>query len=248
MPASPQRPSSDAGSSRAVRPPDAARVTAAAPRDRPREKLARLGVSALGDNELLALVLAHGTRRLNALNLANVLLDSTGGLHGLLSCSREELLRIGGVGAAKAAQVLAAVELGRRTLSRQPAERPQLRTPGEVALYLLPEFGARPVESFGIVLLDTKHRLLKTVVLTIGTLDRSVVHPREVFREASAARAAAIVLFHNHPSGDPTPSAEDLTLTRRMVAAGELMGIDVLDHLVLTATRYSSLRELGRLA
>jgi DNA repair protein RadC len=223
-------------------------VRATAVRDRPREKLARLGVAALGDNELLALVLGSGTRRINALGLANAVLESAGGLHGLPSSTREELLRVTGVGGAKAAQVMAAVELGRRTLTRQQAERPQLRTPGDVASYLLPEFGARAVEQFGVVLLDAKHRLLKTVVLTIGTLDRSVVHPREVFREASSARAAGIILFHNHPSGDPAPSAEDLTLTRRMVAAGELMGIDVLDHLVLTATRYASVRELGRMA
>ena len=223
-------------------------MTSAAQRDRPREKLARLGISALGDNELLALVLGSGTRQMNALALANLVIESSGGLHGLPASSRDELQRIPGVGGARAAAILASIELGRRTLLRQPADRPQLRTPGEVAMHLLPEFGARPVEQFGIVLLDTKHRILKTVVLTVGTLDRSVVHPREVFREAAAARAAGIVLFHNHPSGDPTPSGDDVILTRRLVQAGELMGIDVLDHLILTATRYASLRELGRLA
>jgi DNA repair protein RadC len=222
-------------------------VTPTATRDRPREKLGRLGVAALGDHELLALVLGSGTRRAGALALANLVLEAAGGIHGLPSCSGDELQRIPGVGEAKAAQVLAATELGRRTLLRQPADRPQLLTPGEVATFLLPEFGARPVEQFGIVLLDTKHRLLKTAVLTVGTLDRSVVHPREVFREASSARAAGIVLFHNHPSGDPTPSADDISLTRRLVAAGELMGIDVLDHVILCATRYVSLREMGRL-
>jgi DNA repair protein RadC len=222
-------------------------VTVTAARDRPREKLGRLGVSALADHELLALVLGSGTRRTGALALANLVLDAAGGLHGIPARSGDELRQIPGVGEAKAAQVLAAVELGRRTLLRQPADRPQLLTPGEVATFLLPEFGARPVEQFGIVLLDTKHRLIRTAVLTVGTLDRSVVHPREVFREASSARAAGIVLFHNHPSGDPTPSADDVLLTRRLVAAGELMGIDVLDHLILTATRFVSLREIGRL-
>lgn len=223
-------------------------MTQGAMRDRPREKLGRLGVAALGDNELLALVLGSGTKRAGSLALANAVLETCGGLHGLPTSSGSELQRVPGVGGAKAAQVLAAVELGRRTLLRQPAGRPQLLTPGDVATYLLPEFGARPVEQFGIVLLDTKHRLIRTAVLTVGTLDRSVVHPREVFREAAAARAAGIVLFHNHPSGDPTPSADDVALTRRLVAAGELMGIDVLDHLVLSATRFVSLREMGRLS
>jgi DNA repair protein RadC len=222
-------------------------VTQPAARDRPREKLGRLGAAALGDNELLALVLGSGTRRAGALALANLVLEASGGVHGLAAFSSGELRRIPGVGEAKAAQVLAAIELGRRTLLRQPADRPQLLTPGEVAMHLLPEFGARPVEQFGIVLLDAKHRLIRTAVLTVGTLDRSVVHPREVFREAASARAAGIVLFHNHPSGDPTPSADDVSLTRRLVAAGELMGIEVLDHVILTAARFVSLREMGRL-
>jgi DNA repair protein RadC len=222
-------------------------VTQPAARDRPREKLGRLGAAALGDNELLALVLGSGTRRAGALALANLVLAAAGGVHGLAVLGGGDLRRIRGVGEAKAAQVLAAIELGRRTLLRPPADRPQLLTPAEVAMHLLPEFGARPVEQFGVVLLDAKHRLIRTAVLTVGTLDRSVVHPREIFREAASARAAGIVLFHNHPSGDPAPSADDMSLTRRLVAAGELMGIDVLDHLILTATRFVSLREIGRL-
>lgn len=222
-------------------------MTSPAVRDRPREKLGRLGAASLGDNELLALVLGSGTRRAGALALANLVLEAAGGVHGLAALGSGDMQRLPGVGEAKAAQVLAAVELGRRTLLRQPAGRPQFLTPADVARYLLPEFGARPVEQFGIVLLDTKHRLIRTTVLTVGTLDQSVVHPREVFREAASARAAGIVLFHNHPSGDPAPSADDLSLTRRLAAAGELMGIDVLDHVILTATRFVSLRDLGRL-
>ena len=218
-----------------------------AARDRPRERLDRLGPAALGDNELLALVLGSGTRTTSAPALASLVLDSAGGIHGLATASGGELRRVPGVGEARAAQILAAIELGRRTLLRQTADRPQLLTPREVGHFLLPEFGARPVEQFGVVLLDAKHRLIRTAVLTVGTLDRSVVHPREVFREAASARAAGIVLFHNHPSGDPTPSADDVSLTQRLVAAGELMGIDVLDHLVLASTRFVSLRELGRL-
>ena len=154
---------------------------------------------------------------------------------------------MGGIGTAKAAQVVAALEFGRRTLTRAPAARLQLLTPHDTAGFLLPHYGARPVEQFGIVLLDTKQRVLRTAVLSVGTLDSSVVHPREVFREAASALAASIVLFHNHPSGDPSPSPDDVALTRRLEAAGRLMGIDVIDHVILTDTRYYSFRQAGQL-
>jgi DNA repair protein RadC len=218
-----------------------------APHDRPREKLARLGAGALGDNELLAIVLGHGPARSSALDLANAVLAESGGLHALVRARHEVLTRVRGIGAARAAQMLAAIELGRRTLTRAREERVQLTTPRAVAEFLLPQYGARPVEQFGVLLLDTKHRVLRSTVLSVGTLDASVVHPREVFREAAAANAAAIVLFHNHPSGDPEPSPEDERLTRRLVAAGVLMGIDVLDHVILGDVRYCSLREKGKL-
>ena len=218
-----------------------------APHDRPREKLLRLGPSGLGDNELLAVILTSGVRRANALMLANAVLEAGGGLHGFPRLGAGDLCRVGGVGPAKAAQILAAVELGRRTLLRGPGPRAQFACPHDVAAFLLPQYGAKPVEQFGIVLLDTKHRLLRTSVISVGTLDSSPAHPREVFREAASASAAAVVLFHNHPSGDPAPSREDDDLTRRLVGAGEIMGIDVLDHIVLADTRYFSFKEAGRL-
>lgn len=217
------------------------------PHDRPREKLSRLGPSSLGDNELLAIVLGYGTSQLGALGVANLILERAGGLHGLLRLSVDELRAVKGVGGAKASQVLAAMELGRRTLARLPADRAQLRCPREAALYLMPEFGARSVEQFGIVLLDTKHRVLRTAVLSRGTLDSSAVHPREVFREAATGAASAIVLFHNHPSGDPLPSPDDMELTRRLVSAGALMGIDVLDHVILGDAKYYSFKEDGKI-
>jgi DNA repair protein RadC len=216
-----------------------------APHDRPREKLQRAGAAALGDNELLAVVIGHGQANASALDLANGVLAGVGGLDGLARARHEELRRVPGIGAARAAQVLAAVELGRRTVVRGRVERLQVTSPRTVAEFLIPEYGARAVEQFGIVLLDTKHRVLRTTVLSIGTLDASIVHPREVFREATAGGAAAIVLFHNHPSGDPEPSRDDMVLTRRLVAAGVLMGIDVLDHIVLGDARYCSFRERG---
>lgn len=213
--------------------------------DRPREKLERLGAAALGDNELLAIVLGHGRAHSSALDLANAVLG-TSGLAAVVRARHEDLTKVKGIGAARAAQVLAAIELGRRTLTRGTAVRPQLDSPRAAAEYLLPQFGSRQVEHFGVLLLDTKHRVLRTSVLSIGTLDASIVHPREVFREATAAGAAAIVLFHNHPSGDPEPSIDDAELTQRMVAAGVLMGIQVIDHVILADTRYYSFREKRR--
>ena len=215
--------------------------------DRPREKLFRLGAAGLGDNELVAIVVGSGSRRANALALANAILETTGGLHGVPRASVDELRRLDGMGTAKAAQVLAAVELGSRTLLRCPPARLQFLVPRDAATYLLPQFGSRPVEQFGLMMLDTKHRLIRTSVISVGTLDSSPAHPREIFREAASACAAAIVLFHNHPSGDPTPSRDDFELTRRLVAAGEIMGIDVIDHVILADTRYFSFREAGKL-
>lgn len=213
--------------------------------DRPREKLERLGPSALGDNELLAIVIGHGRANASALDLANALLAS-GGLRALVRARHGELRRLPGIGAARAAQVLAAIELGRRSAARLDEDRPQLSSPRRVAEYLLPQFGSRPVEQFGVLLLDTKHRALRASVLSVGTVDASIVHPREVFREATAAGAAALVLFHNHPSGDPEPSDDDVRLTDRMAAAGVLMGIHVLDHVILADAKYYSFREHRR--
>lgn len=216
-----------------------------APHDRPREKLQRAGPGALGDNELLAIVIGQGGANASALDLANGVLAAAGGLSGLARARHDELRRVRGIGAARAAQMLAAVELGRRTVVRGRTERLQVTSPRTVAEFLIPQYGARTVEQFGVVLLDTKHRVLRTTVLSVGTLDASIVHPREVFREAAVAGAAAIVLFHNHPSGDPEPSGDDVTLTERLVAAGILMGIDVIDHIVLGDARYCSFRERG---
>jgi DNA repair protein RadC len=174
-----------------------------APDDRPREKLLRHGAAALGDNELVALVLGSGRPQVGALGVANELLRAQGGLHGLVRSTPDDLARVAGVGSAKAAQLIAAVELGRRTLGHAPGVRVQLRTPREAAAYLLPTFGSRPVEQFGVVLLDTKHRVLRTTVVAIGTLNTTVVQPRDVFREAVLGGAASVVVFHTHPQAIP---------------------------------------------
>jgi DNA repair protein RadC len=215
--------------------------------DRPREKLQRIGARSLGDNELLAVVIGHGTAHSGALTIANRLLSSACGVHGLTRMSGDELAQIPGVGAVLAARVMAAVELGRRTLMRTPSGRPQFLSPRETAIFLLPRYGAHPVEQFGVVLLDARHRLIRAQLLSSGVRDASLVHPREVFREAVLAGASAIVAFHNHPSGDPAPSEDDVLLTHRLVRAGAVMGIDVVDHLILSDTQYYSLKEAGRI-
>jgi DNA repair protein RadC len=217
-----------------------------APHDRPREKLERAGAASLGDNELLALLIGHGTARASALNAANRLLSARG-VHGLPRMHLDELAEVPGIGTAVAARIAAAIELGRRTLMVSPSARPRLATAREAAEILLPQFGTFPVERFGVLLLDARHRLLRARLLSSGSRDASLVHPREVFREAVLGAASAVIAFHNHPSGDVTPSEEDVALTRRLIAAGKVMGIDLVDHIILADNRYYSVREMGRL-
>jgi len=218
-----------------------------APQDRPREKLADRGKGALGDNELLAVLLGHGTGGATALDLANRLLADVGGLRGLARVSPVELAKTRGIGPATAGRLVAAVELGRRSVVRAGPVRLQIAASVDAARYLLPRFGGAEVEQGGVLLLDARHRVLQARVLTRGTADATSMHPRDVFREAALAGAAAVVLFHNHPSGDPLPSPDDLELTQRMMKAGELMGILVVDHIILGDTSYCSLRDLGKL-
>lgn len=218
-------------------------VKSLGPEDRPREKLFRLGAGGLGDNELLALVLGHGTPAMSALELATAVLARAGGARGLLRVTDVELCQIDGVGPSRAAQILSALELGRRTVMPDADERRQFKAPRDLARWLVPQFGAHPVEQFGIVLLDTKYRWLATRIISSGALDRSPAPARDVFREAVAVRAAFVVVFHNHPSGEPAPSDEDAALTLQLSDAADLLGIGLLDHLILTATDYFSFKE-----
>jgi DNA repair protein RadC len=211
--------------------------------DRPRERLARHGVSALANRELLTLLLGSGSARASALDVAESLLGA--GLRGLAERSLPDLERVKGLGRAKATRLLAALELGARLASEGRTPAACFRTPQDAARYLLPRYAARPVETFGLLALDVRHRLRHEAVISKGCLTSSLVHPREVFQEAIVSRAAAIILFHNHPSGDPEPSAEDLSLTRRLASAGTLLGIEILDHVVLGAGRVVSLKDRG---
>lgn len=213
--------------------------------ERPRERLARLGAPALSNRELVALLLGTGSPQASALDVAEGLLAS--GLRPLAGRSLDELESEPGLGRAKATRLLAGLELGARLASEGTGDEPVFLTPADAARFLLPRYGSRPVETFGLLALDVRHRLKKEAVISVGCLTASLVHPREVFQQAVVSRAAAIVLFHNHPSGDPEPSAEDLSLTRRLVSAGTLMGIEVLDHVILGAGRFVSLKERGAL-
>jgi DNA repair protein RadC len=219
------------------------RVKDLPPEERPQEKLLSHGAGELSVRELLALLLRTGGGRRTALALADQLMLRTGGLRRLAASSPEDLRQVAGIGPAKAAQVLAGLELGRRLLALGPEERRPLRSPADAAGLVMPEMRFLAKEHFRVLLLDAKNRLLASELVSIGTLNTSLVHPRELFRRAIAAAAAAVILIHNHPSGDPTPSAEDLALTRRLVEAGRLLGIEVLDHLVIGDNRYVSLKE-----
>ena len=215
--------------------------------DLPRERLSRLGVRSLSDAELVALVLGHGTRRRPAAEIAASLLGDAGGVHGLPRVSVGRMALVPGVGEAQACRVIAAVELGRRTLTISPKARQPLHSAEAIAGFLLPRFGAHAVERFGVLLLDSRHRYISVHIVSEGAMDAAVAVPRDVFREAAIAGAAAVVLFHNHPSGDPTPSRADVMLTRRLIAAGDIVGIDVIDHLVLADTSFCSMRDSQRL-
>jgi DNA repair protein RadC len=211
--------------------------------DRPREKLARVGAEALGDNELVALVLGSGTRSRGALVVAHDVIKAAGGVHGLFRIGLDELRRVPGVGHTRAARLKAAVELGRRTLFGDRDERPQMLSTGSLVEYLTPRYAGFAVERFGVVLLDQKYRVIRSEIVSTGTIESSISNPRDVFRVAILAQASFVVAFHNHPSGDPAPSVHDRLMTLRMRNAGEVVGIPLIDHIILGATDHYSFRQ-----
>ena len=227
--------------------PERRREKALAPGDGPRERLAALGPEALSDAELIALLLRTGDGRRDALALGAALLQRHNGLAGLAAAAASELVHEQGVGPAKSAALVAALELGRRSATRRLRSGDPVRGPADVFRHFHARLRDARHERFLLVLLDGRHRMLREVVISQGTLTASLVHPREVFRPALRDAAAAVVLVHNHPSGDPTPSREDREITQRLAEAGELLGIPVLDHVVVAERGYASLREDGAL-
>ncbi len=213
--------------------------------EQPRERLRDYGPSALSDAELVAILLRVGVQGLNVVQLAQKMLLEHGGWVGLQRLSFEELCHIHGMGEAKAAQVKAALEIGRRLLLAQPEQRAVITSPADVANLLLLEMAHLEQEHLKVVCLNTKNHVLKHITVYIGSINSSAVRIGEVFKEALKQNAAAIIIAHNHPSGDPTPSSEDIAVTREIVDAGKLLGVDVLDHLVIGQGRWVSLRERG---
>jgi len=215
--------------------------------DRPRERLAANGAVALSEAELLALLLRTGCRGLDAVALATRLLMRSDGLAGLLEQPYGGLCEVPGLGRTKAASLLAAAEIGRRLATRRLVPGDVIRSPGDVHRHFHQRLRGSRREHFMILLLDGRHRVMSESQISQGTLTASLVHPREVFRPAVRAAAAAIVLVHNHPSGDPTPSTEDFEVTRRLVSAGEVVGIRVVDHVVVADAGFHSFQESGQM-
>lgn len=213
--------------------------------ERPRERLRLYGPAALSTAELLAIILRTGVEGESVLALATRLLARYGGLAGLAGADFADLCAEKGVGPAKAAQLKAALELGRRLLVASPQERPEVKSPADAANLLLLEMGFLEQEHLKTILLDTRSRVIEIPTVCVGGLNMAAARMGDIFRGAIKAGASALILVHNHPSGDPTPSPEDIALTRQAVQAGELLGIEVLDHIVIGRQRFVSLKERG---
>jgi len=214
--------------------------------ERPRERLQKLGVAALSAQEILALILGRGVAGESVMVTAQRLLSQFGNLKGIASASVEELAQIKGIGVAKASQIKAAFELANRLEGYLEAgEKQVVKTPEDVAGLVKSRLKGKKKEHFLALLLDTRNQLIKVAEISVGSLDSSIVHPREVFKEAISASAASLIFVHNHPSGDPEASEDDIKLTKRLAEVGEVMGIDVLDHIIVCDKQHLSLKREG---
>ena len=215
--------------------------------ERPRERLVQFGPEHLSNAELIAIILRTGSANRSAIDLGKELLANYKDLRGIAKASLAELADQTGIGQAKAVQLKAAFELGRRVLTSNPFQLPSIRKPDDAYDLLKASFQDLDREHFKVVHLNTKNQVLKVETTAVGILSSSPVHPREVFKEAVKMSSAGLILAHNHPSGDPTPSQDDLLLTKRLYEAGEILGIRIIDHLILGDNRYLSLKECGHL-
>ncbi|HVI41026.1 MAG TPA: DNA repair protein RadC [Anaerovoracaceae bacterium] len=212
--------------------------------ERPREKLVQYGAETLSNTELLAILIGTGTREMSAIMLANrILALEEEGISYLTNCLPEELSAIPGMGMAKSCQIIAAIELGKRIATKPKGKRINIKAPNEVASLFIEEMRYLKKEYFKVLLLNTKNEIIMIENISVGSLNSSVVHPREVFCTAIKRSACSMIAVHNHPSGNPMPSQTDIEITRRLVEAGELLGIKVLDHLIIGDGIYVSLKE-----
>jgi DNA repair protein RadC len=213
--------------------------------ERPRERLLKYGVEQLTNAELLALILRTGSAGMSVIEMAERILSRFGGLREIVEADVEELMKLPGVGLTKASQIQAAIELGRRTTRTRREDLVVIRSPQDVSNLLMDRLRFQTKEHFLTLHLDTKNQIIGEDLVSIGSLNASIVHPREIFKPVLKRSAASIICVHNHPSGDPTPSREDIDVTRRIVEAGNILGIDVLDHVIIGDQKYASLKELG---
>lgn len=213
--------------------------------DRPRERLIRQGAGSLSNQELIAILLRTGTKEESVLMLANRVLKSFDKIQDFKDATVEEMMAVKGVGQAKAVQILAAVEIGKRIYRKHSEGRYVIKSPEDAAAYLMTDMSSLVQEHFVVLFLNVKNEVLHKQTIFIGSLNSSIVHPREIFREAVKRSAASIIAAHNHPSGNPSPSPEDIEVTKRLVKAGSIIGIELLDHLIIGDHRFISLKEKG---
>lgn len=213
--------------------------------DRPRERLIRQGAESLSNQELVAILLRTGTREESVLMLANRILKTFDKIQDLRDATVEEMMAVKGIGQAKAVQILAAVEIGKRLYQKHSEGRYVIRSPEDAAAYLMTDMSSLLQEHFVVLFLNVKNEVLHKQTIFIGSLNSSIVHPREIYREAVKRSAASIIAAHNHPSGNPAPSPEDIEVTKRLVEAGSIIGIDLLDHVIIGDHKFISLKEKG---
>ncbi|ERN52667.1 DNA repair protein RadC [Alkalihalophilus marmarensis] len=214
---------------------------------RPRERMLKEGANVLTNQELLAILLRNGTKKESALQLAGKMLDSFDGLTLLRTATIEELCHINGIGTAKAVEIQAVMELGKRIHAVPTEEKYVIRSPEDVSNFVMEDMRFLTQEHFIALYLNTKNRVIHRHTLFIGSLNASIVHPREVFKEALRRSAASIICLHNHPSGDPTPSLEDIEVTKRLNEAGKVLGVELLDHVIIGDRKFISLKEQGHI-
>ncbi|MGO4888570.1 DNA repair protein RadC [Anaerobacillus sp. MEB173] len=213
--------------------------------ERPRERMLNEGAHVLSNQELLAIVLGTGTRNESVLQISQRVLQHFDGLHLLKEATVEELKGIKGIGDSKAVLIQASLELGRRMSRLQLEARYVIRSPEDVSRYVMEDMRFLTQEHFVCLYLNTKNQVIHRQTVFIGSLNASIVHPREVYKEAIRRSAASIVCLHNHPSGDPSPSREDIDVTKRLVECGKMIGIELLDHVIIGDQKYVSLKEKG---